>query len=301
MVADLFEGFRTERLRTSGADLCYVVGGSGPPVLLLHGYPQTRHAWHRIAPALAKRFTIVAPDLRGYGESVALDPDAADAYTKRTLAGDLAELMQALGFASFAVVGHDRGARVGYRLALDHPERVSAYASLTVIPTVEIWDRVDRSFAYNAYHWFFLSQPFDLPERLLAADPDGFLSWTLRKMADGRDIYDDRALAAYHAAFRKPSVRHAMCEDYRAAMGADAAAEEADRAAGRRLSCPVLFLHQEKAAQAVPHPLDIWRSWADDVRGAAIAASHMLPEEAPDFVTRELISFFEAVDLKATG
>lgn len=291
----LLPGFRTERLRTSGADLCYAVGGSGPPVLLLHGYPQTRHAWHRVAPALADRFTVVAPDLRGYGESAALDSAAADAYTKRTLAGDMAELMQALGFARFTVVGHDRGARVGYRLALDHPERVGAYVSLTVIPTVEIWDRVDRTFAYNAYHWFFLAQPFDLPERLLAADPAGFLTWTLRRMADGRDIYDDRALAAYHAAFRNPAVRHAMCEDYRAAMAADAEAETADRAAGRRLACPVLFLYQEKAAGATPHPLEVWRSWADDVTGACVAASHMLPEEAPDFVVREVVSFLDAV------
>lgn len=291
----LFNGFETRQVRTSGAALCCAVGGSGPPVLLLHGYPQTRHAWHRVAPGLAGRFTVVAPDLRGYGESVALDPDQPEAYSKRTLAGDLVELMQALGFPRFAVAGHDRGARVGYRLALDHPDRVSAYASLTVIPTIEIWDRVDRAFAFNAYHWFFLSQPFDLPERLLTGDPDGFLAWTLGRMADGRDLYDPRALAAYQTAFRDPAVRHAMCEDYRAAMTVDAAAEAEDRAAGRRLSCPVLVLLPEKAVSASPHPLDLWRNWADDVRGASVASSHMMPEDAPDFVVRQLAAFFDGV------
>jgi haloacetate dehalogenase len=292
----LFEGFRTERVRTAGADIRCVVGGSGPPVLLLHGYPQSRHAWHRVAPGLvAKGFTVVAPDLRGYGESIALDPDEAEAYSKRTLARDQVELMQALGFTRFAVVGHDRGARVGYRLALDHPGRVSAYASLTVIPTVEIWDRVNRAFAFNAYHWFFLSQPFDLPERLLAGDPDGFLAWTLRKMADGRDIYDPRALAAYHAAFRDPAVRHAMCEDYRSAITVDAVAEGADRDGGRRLACPVLVLLPETSSAASPHPLDIWRSWADDVRGASIQSSHMMPEDVPDFVVGQLAPFLDGV------
>ncbi len=185
--------------------------------------------------------------------------------------------MGQLGFERFAVIGHDRGARVGYRLALDHPQAVAAFVSLTVVPILDNWAAVNKAFALNAYHWFLLAQPYDLPERLIGADPEHFLDYTLRRMAQGRDIYHPQALESYRRAFRDPAVRHAMCEDYRAAVGVDADADQADRDAGRRLQCPVQVLWQERPYAAGQHPLEIWKIWAGQVEGAAIGASHMLP------------------------
>lgn len=217
----LLPGFDYLTLHTSAARLRVAVKGSGPPLLLLHGYPQTHLAWHRIAPRLAEDYSVVLADLRGYGESRALDEEGAD-YSKAALARDQLETMGQLGFERFAVIGHDRGARVGYRLALDHPQAVAAFVSLTVVPILDNWAAVNKAFALNAYHWFLLAQPYDLPERLIGADPEHFLDYTLRRMAQGRDIYHPQALASYRRAFRDPAVRHAMCEDYRAAVGVDA-------------------------------------------------------------------------------
>lgn len=293
----LFPNFRKVTLATSGGEIALVTGGGGPPVLLLHGYPQTRAAWHKISPALAERFTVVIPDLRGYGESAASAPNQSDAFTKRALARDQKEIMAQLGYHKFAVVGHDRGARVGYRLALDSPECVVSLTSLNVIPTIDVWDQVNTAFASRAYHWFFLAQPFDLPEKLLASDPDYFLDRTLVAMSNGRDIYHPEALAAYRTAFRSSSVRHAMCEDYRAALGPDTEADAADRATDRRITCPVLVLWQDRPyPDASRHPISIWRKWVcGDVRGAPIeGASHMLPEDAPDAVLEQLLPFLEA-------
>ncbi|MBF2982427.1 alpha/beta fold hydrolase, partial [Pseudomonas aeruginosa] len=217
----LLSGFDYLTLHTSAARLRVAVKGSGPPLLLLHGYPQTHLAWHRIAPRLAEDYSVVLADLRGYGESRALDEEGAD-YSKAALARDQLETMGQLGFERFTVIGHDRGARVGYRLALDHPQAVAAFVSLTVVPILDNWAAVNKAFALNAYHWFLLAQPYDLPERLIGADPEHFLDYTLRRMAQGRDIYHPQALASYRRAFRDPAVRHAMCEDYRAAVGVDA-------------------------------------------------------------------------------
>lgn len=241
----LLPGFDYLTLHTSAARLRVAVKGSGPPLLLLHGYPQTHLAWHRIAPRLAEDYSVVLADLRGYGESRALDEEGAD-YSKAALARDQLETMGQLGFERFAVIGHDRGARVGYRLALDHPQAVAAFVSLTVVPILDNWAAVNKAFALNAYHWFLLAQPYDLPERLIGADPEHFLDYTLRRMAQGRDIYHPQALESYRRAFRDPAVRHAMCEDYRAAVGVDADADQADRDAGRRLQCPVQVLWQER-------------------------------------------------------
>src|SRR5215468_8266054 len=176
----MFDGFRLETIDTGEASLRVRIGGSGPPLLLLHGHPQTHVMWHAVAPVLAQTFTVVAPDLRGYGES-SKPPTTADhePYSKRAMARDQVALMRALGFERFAVAGHDRGGRVAYRLALDHPERVERLATLDIVPTGEMVARVDRSLAYGTYHWFFLAQPFDLPERLIAADPDFYLDWTI--------------------------------------------------------------------------------------------------------------------------
>ncbi|EPJ8785362.1 alpha/beta hydrolase [Pseudomonas aeruginosa] len=286
----LLPGFDYLTLHTSAARLRVAVKGSGPPLLLLHGYPQTHLAWHRIAPRLAEDYSVVLADLRGYGESRALDEEGAD-YSKAALARDQLETMGQLGFERFAVIGHDRGARVGYRLALDHPQAVAAFVSLTVVPILDNWAAVNKAFALNAYHWFLLAQPCDLPERLIGADPEHFLDYTLRRMAQGRDIYHPQALASYRRAFRDPAVRHAMCEDYRAAVGVDADADQADRDAGRRLQCPVQVLWQERPYAAGQHPLEIWKTWAGQVEGAAIGASHMLPEDAPDAVLEHLLGF----------
>lgn len=252
-----------------------VIGGEGPPILLLHGYPQTHITWRFVAPELADNCTLIVPDLPGYGDSTA--PQDGKRWTKRRVADSLVALMDRLGYERFAVVGHDRGARVGYRLALDHPDRVTAYVSLTVIPTLDAWAGVDKAFAMNAFHWFMLAQPYDLPERLLASDPDAFIDATLAKMVGSLDRFEPAVLELYRAAFRKPSVRHAVCEDYRAAAAEDLACDVADRKAGRKLSCPVLVLWPQRAGSDTT-PVDVWRHWADDVSGHAISGGHLQPE-----------------------
>ncbi|WP_437882330.1 alpha/beta fold hydrolase [Pseudomonas sp. LRF_L74] len=293
MSAELLLDFEYRPLTTVGARLRVASAGDGPPLLLLHGYPQTHLAWHRIAPRLAERYRVVLADLRGYGDSRAQQPDAPGAYGKRALAEDARELMAQLGHERFAVIGHDRGARVGYRLALDHPHAVSAFVSLTVVPILDIWPTVNQAFALNAYHWFLLAQPFDLPERLIGAQPEWFLDYTLKRMAQQQDIYHPAALADYQRAFADPAVRHALCEDYRAAVGEDVEADRADRDAGRRLQCPVQVLWSERPYAQEQHPLTIWRRWAEQVEGAAIRAGHMLPEAAPDAVLEHVLPFLD--------
>jgi haloacetate dehalogenase len=290
----MLEGFTYHRIETEGASIRVAVAGTGPAVLLLHGYPQTHMAWHRIAPVLARRHTVVVPDLRGYGESAAAPHvRGPESMAKRALALDQVATMAHFGFERFAVVAHDRGARVGYRLALDHPARVSAFASLTVVPTAEVWARVDMAFAMGAFHWFLFAQAFDLPERFLAADPDGFLDRTLDKMTRYRDRLAPEAVAAYRAAFRCEAVRHAMMNDYRAAATIDHAHDLADRQAGRRLACPVLVTWEAGRHETGETPADIWRNWADRVEGHAVDAGHLQAEEAPGAVL-DLIAPFIA-------
>jgi haloacetate dehalogenase len=268
------------------------VGGAGPPVLLLHGYPQTHACWHRVAPGLARRFTVICPDLRGYGDSDRPPDDPAHrTYAKRAMAADQVETMARLGFERFAVVGHDRGGRVAYRLALDHPDRVSRLAVLDIVPTIEAWDRMDRRQALGSYHWLFLAQPFDLPERLIGAAPAFFLRWTLASWAGPGAAFDERALAEYDRAFRDPAVIHATCEDYRAGATVDVEDDAADRGR-RRIACPLLALWgAEHPGSRSWDPLAVWREWADDVQGHGIACGHFLPEEAPAEVVAALESF----------
>jgi haloacetate dehalogenase len=279
--AVLFPGFRAERIRTRETEIHAVVGGQGPPVLLLHGYPETHACWHRVAPALTERFTVVCPDLRGYGDSgrPASDPSHR-AYSKRSMARDQQEVMAQLGFERFAVVGHDRGGRVAYRLALDHPERVTRLVLLDIVPTLETWAGLDRQAGLATYHWFFLAQPPDLPERLIGADPDYFLRWTLDSWAGRPGAFDPRALAEYQRAFRDPDVIRATCEDYRAGATADVEDDAADRGI-RCIRCPVLALWAEAASEPGWDPIAIWRDWAPDVRGQGVRCGHFLPEEAP--------------------
>lgn len=285
--AQLFPGFRRERIRTREAAIHAVVGGQGPPVLLLHGYPETHACWHRVAPLLASRFTVVCPDLRGYGDSEGPPSDSTHrAYSKRAMAGDQLDVMAQLGFQRFAVVGHDRGGRVAYRLALDHPERVTRLAVLDMVPTFETWARMDRRAGLAEYHWLFLAQPRDLPECLIGSDPDYFLRWTLESWAGRPDAFDALALAEYRRAFRNPAVIHATCEDYRAGATADLEADTADRGV-RRIGCPVLTLWGDNPRSEDPRPergwdfVAIWREWAPDARGQSLRCGHFLPEEAP--------------------
>jgi haloacetate dehalogenase len=299
----VFEGFSARRIPTSGAQIHAVIGGSGPPLLLLHGYPQTHVLWHKIAPRLASEFTVVAPDLRGYGDSTKPEGGADHAgYSKRAMAQDMVEVMRALGFERFALAGHDRGARVAYRLALDHPPRVDGLAVLDIVPTYEYFARVDRKLAHASYHWFFLAQPADLPERLIGADPEYFLQTTLARWAGSAGAFTPEAMAEYVRCFSDPATVRATCEDYRAGATVDFALDEADRTAGRMIGCPVLALwsgHRGLGNRA--NVLDVWREWATDVRGGPLPGGHFLPEEAPDETYDALREFFRAEEPAPRG
>jgi haloacetate dehalogenase len=283
----MFEGFTRTTIETGETTIRVCHGGSGPPLLLLHGHPQTHAMWHLVAPRLAQDFTVVAPDLRGYGDSgkPPTTPDHAP-YAKRAMARDHVAVMHQLGFERFAVAGHDRGGRCAYRLALDHPERVRQLAVLDIVPTSEALRRADMAFALTYWHWFFLAQPADLPERLIQADPDAFY---LRR---GGHLFAPEALAEYRRCFHDPATIHAMCEDYRAGATIDFALDEADRGT-RRLTCPVLVLWGRRGQlESAYDVLAVWRDWADDVRGRALDCGHYLPEEAPDETYAELYRFF---------
>lgn len=289
----LFPGFDVVQLAPEkGVRIHAEVGGQGPPLLLLHGYPQTHMAWHKMAGPLAEHFTVVAPDLRGYGDSIGPPGDAAHLHhSKRAMAQDNLALMRSLGFDRFAVLGHDRGARVGYRLALDEPEAVSCFSSLTVVPFEEMWKRAGMAFGLKAYHWYLLAQPFDLPERLLRADPDYFLQWTLRNMVQREDAITPQAAEEYRRAFARADVRHAMIEDYRAGAGVDLEHDKADLQAGRKIVCPMQVLWNA-ALTAQPTPADIWREWAaGEVIGGTVDCGHLMPEEAPEEVLAQVMPF----------
>ncbi len=293
-LADLFPGFASHWIDTRGTRIFARQGGSGPPLLLLHGYPETHVMWHRVAPALAERFTVVAMDLRGYGWSSVPD-QAPEAYSKRAMALDAIDVMEKLGFAQFALAGHDRGGRVGYRLALDHPGRLSKLAVLDIIPTGEMWAGMDAKRALKVYHWMFLAQPAPLPERMIAADPKRYIDHTLASWTAAGDLsaFDERALLHYRTAFSDPTRIAACCADYRAGAGPDRAQDDADRAAGKTIGCPVLALWGDAGIPAEgTGPLDIWRRWAPKAEGVAVKAGHFLPEENPAATADALIAFF---------
>ena len=290
----MFEGFETTRVDTGETTIRVRRGGSGPPLLLLHGNPQTSAMWHKVAPRLAERFTVVATDLRGYGESgkPPSTPDHAP-YSKRAMALDQVAVMRQLGHERFFVAGHDRGGRVAYRMALDHPDRVLRLAVLDIIPTWEAFRRADMAFGLGYWHWFFLAQPADLPEMLLGADPDEYWFRHTAREPKPRDFFAAEPLAEYLRCFRDPRTRHAICEDYRAAPTVDCAHDQADRAAGRRIRCPLLALWGGKGKlEAWYDVLAVWRDWADDVRGRPLPCGHYVPEEAPDETYAEFRAFF---------
>ncbi|WP_046864116.1 alpha/beta fold hydrolase [Microvirga massiliensis] len=287
----MFDGFQRDLIETSEASICLRHGGSGPPVLLLHGHPQTHVMWHLTAPVLAKDYTVVCADLRGYGDS-SKPPTTADhePYSKRAMARDMIEVMQSLGFEQFTVVGHDRGGRVAYRMALDHPARVRGLAVLDIVPTGEMFRRADMSFGLGYWHWFFLAQPFDLPERVIGANPDGFY------FHRGRDVFDPAAMAEYRRCYTDLATIHAMCEDYRAGATFDFDLDEADRRAGKRIRCPLLALWGAKGHMDRWYDvLEVWRAWADDVQGQALDCGHYLSEEAPEATLEVLTPFLAQV------
>jgi haloacetate dehalogenase len=286
----MFKDFALERIDVGEAELRVRHGGSGPAVLLLHGHPRTHVTWHRVAPLLAQDFTVVCPDLRGYGESSkpATTPDHGP-YSKRAMAGDCVALMRALGHERFCVAGHDRGLYVAQRLAMDHPAEVRRLALLDGIPIAEALARCDATFAARWYHWFFFGQTAKPAERFINADPDAWYTATAEQM--GAEAYAD-----YRRAIHDPQTVHAMMEDYRAGLGIDRANDEADRSAGRRISCPVLLLWaaRDDLEELYGDPLAIWRDWADDLRGRSIDCGHHIAEEAPGELAAELAAFFAA-------
>jgi haloacetate dehalogenase len=290
----LFPNFEAFRLRTGEIEIAGVQGGSGPPLLLLHGHPQSHLIWHKVAAALADRFTVVATDLRGYGSSSAPPGDPGHAiYSKRAMAQDQVAVMAQLGFDRFALCAHDRGARVAHRLCIDHPERVGRAMLLDIAPTLAMYERTSMAFATAYWHWFFLIQPAPFPETLINAEPDFYLSKLMGLRHAGLAPFAPDAMAAYAAAMRDPAHVHAMCEDYRAAATIDLEHDRADREAGRRIACPLRVLWGEHGVVArCFEPLALWEEVATDVSGRAISCGHYIPEEAPDALREEMLEFF---------
>ncbi|QJR16135.1 alpha/beta fold hydrolase [Usitatibacter palustris] len=290
MTSPLFEGFRSFRAPGDGIDVAGVTGGAGPPLLLLHGYPQTHAIWHRIGARLAKRYTVVAPDLRGYGDSGKPRGTADHAnYSKRTMGADMVAAMKHLGHERFFLAGHDRGGRVAHRLAMDHPAAVTKVAVLDIAPTLAMYEQTTEAFARAYWHWFFLILPPPVPEKAIGADAIYFLR---AKFGAGAAFIAPEAMAEYERCFT-PETIHGSCEDYRAAAGIDLEHDRADRTAGRKLACPLLALWGANGVvERCFKPLDEWRKVADDVRGRALAGGHYLPEERPDDVAGAFEEFF---------
>lgn len=299
-LADLFPGFESHTFKTSGAEIFARIGGDGPPLFLLHGYPQTHVMWHRVAPMLAQHFRLIIPDLRGYGASSVPESDAQHIpYSKRAMTRDIIDIAADLRHDCFFFCGHDRGARVGYRLALDHPERVKRLVLLDIVPTYDMWNRMNRDLALKTFHWPFLAQPYPWPENMVGRDP---VCWLEHKLADWSGSgklteFDARALAHYRDFFEQPSRQHATCEDYRAGATCDLEADEADYVAGARITCPTAVFWGAKGIPSMTEgPLPIWREWCEKVEGRAIPSGHFLAEEAPDETARAILAFLTRAD-----
>jgi haloacetate dehalogenase len=298
----VFDGFATFLVKSGETEIFIRRKGAGPPLLLLHGFPETHVMWHRVAPMLARDFTVVCADLRGYGRSGKPEstPDHAP-YAKNAMALDMVRMMEAQGFPRFSVAGHDRGGRVAYRLALNHPERVEGLAVLDIIPTCETFARADARFALAFWPWSLLAQPEPLPERLLGADPKAVVDDALWNWGSNRTAFPAEVRAAYVEALRDPASVHAVCEEFRAAATLDVAHDAEDEEAGRRISCPTLVLWSAGDALDTWYaqaggPLAIWREWANDVRGRAMTGGHFFPEQNPDETAGELRAFFGGAD-----
>jgi len=293
----MLTGFKRTEIETSGARIVTVTGGSGPPILLMHGNPFTHLSWLKIAPTLVREFTVVATDLRGYGDSEK-PPGGEDhsGYSFRAMAQDQVEVMAALGHDTFYAAGHDRGARVLHRMCLDYPQKVSRAAILDIIPQHHLLNHVTRQWGTFSWHWFFNIQPEPLPEKMMGADPDWFMEKKLAKTKRGLSFFDPNALAEYKRCFRNPETIHAICEDYRATFGVDLEMDSKDFEAGRRIECPVLLLWGATGGVGRNHqpgPAQIWQNYAANIVGAkALPCGHYLSEEAPQETTAALREFF---------
>ncbi len=290
----MLEGFEQARIEANGVGIHLRKGGSGPPLLLLHGNPLTHVMWHKIAPRLAEDFTVIAADLRGYGDSAKPRgaPDHAN-YSFRTMAEDQVEVMARLGFETFCVAGHDRGARVAYRMALDHPERVLKLASLDIVPTHWVLTHITREWAEASYHWFFMAQPYDFPERLLAGREEYYIRRKLDKPGVGTAGFTAEAMSEYIRCCTPANI-HGVCEDYRAAIGVDFEMDAADLQRGRKVACPVLVLWGERShVERSFEPVEAWSRYADHIAGARkLPSGHYPAEQCPDETCDELIRFF---------
>lgn len=287
----MFEDFEETRIDVGEAEIYLRRGGDGPPLLLLHGYPQTHATWHKVAPELAEDYTVVMPDLRGYGDSTGPSDPETRQYANRVMARDMVAVMESLGYDTYRIVGHDRGGRVGYRFALDHPDRVKKLAVLDIIPTLETVERMDHEYAYAMYHWLFLAQPHPIPETLLANEPTFYVDHLIDNWAVYPDRLDPEAIAEYHRCFENERVIRASCEDYRAGLSVDLEHDRASREAGDRIECPVLALWGDASGTVDFDPLDIWKEWATSVSGRGLSCGHFVMEEAPDATLAELEPF----------
>ncbi|MBK1870135.1 alpha/beta fold hydrolase [Aestuariivirga sp. YIM B02566] len=294
----MFDGFDSAEIRTRDTSIFVRRSGSGPPLLLLHGFPQTHLMWREVAPVLARHFTVVCADLRGYGRSgcPASGPDHAS-YSKRTMARDMIAVMETLGFRKFFVAGHDRGGRVAYRMALDHPDHIVKAAVLDVIPTSEAWHRADADFTLGFWPWSLLAQSEPLPEQILTSAAAAIIDNALDNWGSASTTFPSDIRSAYADVLRDPDHAHAICEEYRAAATLDRDHDEGDRKVGRRIVCPVLVLWSGKGPldswyKEDGGPIGIWRKWAVNIQGEALAGGHFFPEELPDQTAGLLSRFF---------
>lgn len=292
--ARFFPGFKTVEVDVDGHTIHAVVGGSGPALLLLHGYPQTHVMWHKVASRLAQHFTVIAADLTGYGDSgKPITDEHHTPYSKRAMGNDMLALMRHLGFSSFSIVGHDRGGRVAHRMAVDHHQHVERLVVIDIAPTREMYANTGDAFARAYWHWFFLILPSPVPENMILADTDAFLRFKCIERV-GENVFDDEALEHYLNAFRNPETVHAACEDYRAAANIDIEHDDEDDKHGRKVVCPLLVLWgKDGVIESCFEPLGLWGKRASNVQGKAIAGGHYLAEQHPELVLAELGEFFE--------
>ncbi len=290
-----FSEFARQQARVNGVAIHYATAGSGPPLLLLHGHPQTHWMWHKVAPQLARDFTVVAADLRGYGDSsVPPASESNENYSKRSMATDQVELMRSLGFKRFSVLAHDRGARVAHRMGVDHPEAVERMVLLDIAPTLAMYEQTSEAFARAYWHWFFLIRPAPLAETLIEADPEAFLRSVMGSRSAGMQPFTDEAFAEYLRCISRPGAATAVCEDYRASAGIDLKHDRADREAGVRLTCPLLVLWgADGVIEQCFDPLAEWKKVAASVSGRALSCGHYLAEEAPEELLELLLPFLD--------
>lgn len=294
----MIQGFTQSFVQCGDVRLSVYRAGKGHPLILLHGYPQNHRCWANVAPTLAEHFDVIIPDLRGYGDSDAPADDADHTtYSKRQMAADIVALMDVLGLPSAHILGHDRGGRVAYRFALDHPDRIDRLGIIEIVPTGDFWANWDANIAMKAYHWTFLAQPTPLPERMIGADPVGYIDWTLGgwTLAKSLDVFAPEALASYRTQAQDPARLHAMCADYRAGATFDKDLDEADRAVGRKIDAPLHFLWARSGFPAqTEKPAELWQGWCDDVSDSSCDSGHFVMEENPTSVLYAFVPHFTA-------